>query len=166
MSEIDVMLAKARAPRSDESVDAEAKYKKSRGVQINALRDLLKTVEWTMFEKMVNEDELDKWEAKVLDPTALETGSVMAEAMVPGPDGKPVRQKMPAPIEGQSLAMQMCWRLGVAWGIRNTLTYPGRAIKGYARMMESQRAQQKLLDASGKRAPISGINKNPVEGGS
>lgn len=166
MTERDAVLQKAREPRSEESIEAEARYKLERGKKIAVLEQLIKTPEWKIFKDLVEEEELLKWESKVMDPQAIETGVTQAMAVVTGPDGSPQTQKVPAPIEGMSLAMQVYWRIGVAWGIRNTLTYAERAIKGYVRMMEAQNKQRQLLNQAGARAPISGINKNPADGGS
>ncbi len=167
MSEKDAILQKAREPRSVESVEAEARYKLERGKKMAILEQFVKTPEWKIFKALVEDEELLKWEQKAMDPQAIETGVVMVTATVPGPDGTPTQQKMPTPVEGNFLAMQVYWRIGVAWGIRNTLTYAERAVKGYTKMMEAQERQRKMmLGVSPGRASISGIDKNPIEGGS
>lgn len=167
MDEREAVLQRAREPRSAESIEAERRWKLDRAKQIEAMKQLTKTPEWEVYKDLVIAEEQEKWERQALDPSELQSGVVMTE-VVSGADehGMPVKQQMPSPVEGMTWIMKRVFAMGVAWGVRNGITYPERAEAGYTRMMEAQARQQQLERLAGNRAPISGIHTNPIEGGS
>ena len=146
-------------------IEDERKYRLDRSVQVEALKALVKTPEWKVFAGMVELEELELWERKTLDPTALVTGVSMVSTAVPNELGQKTVQEMPSPTEGMSFSMKMIFSMGVAWGVRNTLSFPARVQKVYEKYLESRMRETQLASLASGKTPISGIDKNPVEGG-